>query len=519
MFARLKASFIPQPQQQIKVQCANALNNAALSRFEMDPLIPAESIGRIGVGNKEAKNVTTGNTDNFEEEDKKNSKPFFDVIIHYAVRFAGTIHMFILLWALLIAWIIWGCIKNGPDQWQIVMQDGQSIQTYVWDTFLMRQQLDDTEGFLTTYGKLKSRNRTIKRLIEKMITNEKENPIMKKREESSLKTEYTVEYKSLTYFDRLSNKVSNIMGSVTSISFYWIGIFIWVGMGAYPILVDGKLETWSDKWQMTINTATAVELLVTSVFLQNIRTRNNDLMRNQLEIFDEFDAKLELLTRYIMEDDTPNPEVIVQHCPREGIEWWISKYSDIIGTGIGLIISIIVFAIWIGIGPVMSWNDDWWLIIGTYTGLVGFIDGFILREVFFKITEYEESKFYELLEDSHQLLDLLSLQYPTPNRNTKKSTLDRISETANKWCSCKWAVLSSVFMVIILLIISSVLKWSTTGQLIANTPTMIIEGFFLLFLIRAHNWADKTRRIWLEELTIVRAVMVKEVERRWGQNL
>lgn len=62
------------------------------------------------------------------------------------------------------------------------------------------------------------------------------------------------------------------------------------------------------------------------------------------------------------------------------IDW----YADIIGTGIGVLIGVAVFATWIGIGSPMKWDDNWWLIIGTYTGLIGFLDGFVLREVYFE---------------------------------------------------------------------------------------------------------------------------------------
>jgi hypothetical protein len=43
--------------------------------------------------------------------------------------------------------------------------------------------------------------------------------------------------------------------------------------------------------------------------------------------------------------------------------------------------------------------------------------------------------------------------------------------------------------------------WSETAQLICLSPTMIIEGFFLLILIQAHNWADDERSNMVGELT------------------
>lgn len=46
-----------------------------------------------------------------------------------------------------------------------------------------------------------------------------------------------------------------------------------------------------------------------------------------------------------------------------------------------------------------------------------------------------------------------------------------------------------------LIAIASSMKWSTTGQLLCNTPTMIIEGFILLVLIQAHNHSNEERGV------------------------
>lgn len=430
-----------------------------------------------------------------------------DRMIRKAVRFTGTIYMFVFMWVILLAWIVWGALTGGPDQWQIVMQDGQSIQTYVWDTLLMRQQLDDSKGFLKTFGKLKSRSLTHKRLLRKLSSNDRYR-MMNLNENVN-----TLNFRSLTWFDKLSNFASSILGSLPAVVIYWMGIFIWIGFGAKPLINDeGIAQTWSDKWQMFINTGTAVELLITSVFLENIRSRNNDYMRDQLDIFAEFDSKLELISRLILDgDEMENPIINVKPCPRSKIQKWISKYSDIIGTGIGLVISVIVFAVWLGIGPIMKWNDNWWLIIGTYTGLVGFIDNVCLREVFYSITNYEEDKYLDLLQDSQELLDLSGINTELTVPKQKKGIINRISIRINEICSTEWAVVSAVAFVVLLLSISSALHWSTTGQLISNTPTMIIEGFFLLILIQAHNWADDSRSEILKELTKSRRLLYNYV--------
>lgn len=48
--------------------------------------------------------------------------------------FAGSSLMFLLTCAILIAWAIAGGVLGAPDEWQIAMQDGSSIQCYYSDS-------------------------------------------------------------------------------------------------------------------------------------------------------------------------------------------------------------------------------------------------------------------------------------------------------------------------------------------------------------------------------------------------
>ena len=65
----------------------------------------------------------------------------------------------------------------------------------------------------------------------------------------------------------------------------------------------------------------------------------------------------------------------------EGLKgWWqynfgvyviVDRYANFIGSISGIILSCVLLAIWLVIGRVMGYdNANWWLIIGTYTGLV-----------------------------------------------------------------------------------------------------------------------------------------------------
>lgn len=51
------------------------------------------------------------------------------------------------------------------------------------------------------------------------------------------------------------------------------------------------------------------------------------------------------------------------------------------------------------------------------------------------------------------------------------------------------------------------MRWSETGQLICNTPTMIVEGFLLPVLIQAHNTTHSQRRLQFRDILMNRLEM------------
>ena len=452
---------------------------------------------------------TIDKTEEFESENDYTSP--LDDFIGYAVDVTGSVYMLIFVILILVAWVLWGALTGASDVWQISMQDGQSIQTYIWDTFLMRQQLDDNENFLVLSGKLKSRLESHKRLVKKLQAEFPERaqmtPELEQRVRSleKFKEKLITQAEKATLFDRISETCSNCLGNLYSVVIYWTGIFIWVGCGNLPNNNGSKehpqMEKWSNNWQMYINTAVAIELLFTSVFLEHVRARSNKVIMMKVDIFNQMDIELERLERCTCQDYQENEIVIVKRCPRNSVQSMISFYAHVIGNGLGLIISTCVFIVWFAIGDLMNWSANWWLVIGTYTGLIGFIDGFVLREVFFSLTQHEHKEFYTLFEESQELVDMIKLPL-TLKRYEPQINFDvKVSIWINNICSSQWSVITAVVVVLGLIIMASAMVWSETAQLICNTPTMIIEGFFLLILIQAHNWADDERSNMVSELT------------------
>lgn len=157
----------------------------------------------------------------------------------------------------------------------------------------------------------------------------------------------------------------------------------------------------------------------------------------------------------------------------------------------------------------MEWNSNWWLIIGTYTGLVGFVDGFVLRNVYFRQDGMLDEQFDILIENDERLYQYLNISLPTKPFEEGHSVITRISTWMGCICAMPFAVLFSVLVVLALISVASVMKWNQTGQLLCNTPTMIIEGFLLIVLIQAHNMSNIKRRVQLHNILIRRLQLLQ----------
>lgn len=254
---------------------------------------------------------------------------------------------------------------------------------------------------------------------------------------------------------------------------------------------------WGNNWQLYINTGTAIVLLVTSVFLQNMRYRHEKYVQDIMNRIVKIERQIEVVLRDQTEDILLNPLVEIGREKRIPLEKAIDVYADLIGTGVGVVLAACVFVAWLVVGHLMKWNSTWWLIIGTYTGLVGFLDGFVLRLVYLRISAHENVIFQDLFEESAKVMHIDPPQ-KTPSHHSKMSFWGyKASVWINIICSSPYAVLVSVLVIIGLIVAASIMHWTTTGQLIANTPTMIIEGFMLIILIQAHNWDDYRRREYL----------------------
>jgi low-affinity ferrous iron transport protein len=170
----------------------------------------------------------------------------------------------------------------------------------------------------------------------------------------------------------------------------------------------------------------------------------------------------------------------------------IARFAAIMGSGLGVLISLIALVAWLAVGPILKFDDNWVLITGTFTGLVGFIDGFVLRNIYSIDETSAALQFRALMYSDSRLLEVLNISVPLEPIK-KLSLSERISMATSDFCGHRYTSVGAVLVVVGLLVAAPILQWSETGQLLCNTPTRIVEGFLRLVLIQAHNCSNMER--------------------------
>lgn len=174
-----------------------------------------------------------------------------------------------------------------------------------------------------------------------------------------------------------------------------------------------------------------------------------------------------------------------------------------VGTLVGILLLIIVIVVWILIGPAMHFNSNWWLIIGTYAGLIGLHDSFVLRHMQMRCGIWSRPWIQAVVHGDEEVAALTDPQSLKQDRAHDQQELEalkhrpfhqRWSEAASnvilKICASSIAVVGDVIFIIGLVAAASALKWSVTGQLICNNPPGILESFLMQILISGLNAAD-----------------------------
>lgn len=186
-----------------------------------------------------------------------------------------------------------------------------------------------------------------------------------------------------------------------------------------------------------------------------------------------------------------------------------------VGSGYGAAISALLFAGWIAAGDAMSWGDNWWLIVGTWTGLAGTFNAAVLRYSLYREERQGKAEYDRLIAQDKAIFRKLGLRGSETSHSFVPTLMSRVSMFASRMCASPWAVTGTLALIIGLLVGATAVLWNETAQLLVNSVTMIVESFFLIVLIDAHNIQATDHRVRLHDLLIRRLqllVILKRVE-------
>ncbi|KAI8584311.1 hypothetical protein K450DRAFT_219270 [Umbelopsis ramanniana AG] len=415
------------------------------------------------------------------------------------VEFSGSAYIFFFIMAALFTWVFMGIPFGHSNYWQIVISDSQAILSYIFDSLLMRQQLNGYISNLEVSACLRSRCASHKRMLRNL------NAAIDYKEIDGVKVdEFATRLPPENWFGRICTRASFFLGHIFTVVIFWIGIIIWLGFGQYC--------GWNNDWQLYINSATSAMMVLYFSFLANIRERHSRYSRMCVDLIYQADSALEYKLRVLTGDETPNQPIIIQGLKVGNIQRAIDYYADLVGTLSGIAILIIVLIIWIAVGPLMSFSDNWWLLIGTYTGLIGMNDGFVLRNIHHVLRVHEDIQFEEVYMEDSEAFSIINLAQPKDGQFSKRSFSTRLSLAVGNVCSSEYMVIAGTATMIGLIIISSSMNWSLTGQLISNVPPNIIETFFMMILITGHNDFETKRREDLHNIYAKRLKLLSYVD-------
>lgn len=419
------------------------------------------------------------------------------------VQFSGSQFIFFTIIIALLTWAFLGIPFGQSNDWQVGISDAQAIINMVFDAFLMRQQLNSHTDLMVVAACLRSRISSNKRMLRRLIDSGKYEKVQPSHFHELQQTEFASKLPVENWLGKISTAVSSFLGHIATVFAFWVCIFIWIGFGQYC--------GWSTTWQLYINSATSALMVFILAFLANIREQHSNYSTKCLERIYEVDAALELRLRTVTGDKIENEPVTIAAPTRGIIQRGIDYYADLVGTLLGIAILFFVMIGWALLGPVMSFDSNWWLLIGTYAGLVGLNDGFVLRNVQNILGGYENDEFLQVTYDDMDMLAVIGVEQLQEEQAADNSISCRISIKTGDFCSHETTVILGAVLILGLITGASAMGWSVTGQLLCNVPPSIIESFFMMILITGHNIKDAKRRVDLHNVYLRRLKLVSYV--------
>jgi low-affinity ferrous iron transport protein len=414
-------------------------------------------------------------------------RAMLDRWLDWVVHASGSKIVFFSLLTGLLTWALLGIPFGRTSSWQVIISDVQAIICYIFDSFLVRQQLNEYDNEMKAAAQVQSRLISHARMLSALHPEIIEHGLV-----HQISNKSAVDVKNgepalpeNTKFGRAISGCARVLGHLATIILFWVGVTIWIGVGT--------LCDWSDQWQLYMNSASSALMVFVFSFLANIHERHSAYVKKCLDAVFQADSNLELKLRELADDSLDNQPVIIPPPKVNWIQRAIFYYADFVGTLVGIAILLTVVAAWMAIGPLLDFSANWWLLIGTYAGLVGMNDAFVLRNMQARLGGYVDAELEKINKEDKRLFALVGLQIPSSEEPTDNSLTSRVSRFMCEVSAHEFTVVGGFLVIVGLIVGASAMRWSLTGQLLCNVPPSIIESFFMIILITGHN-AEEGRK-------------------------
>lgn len=433
-------------------------------------------------------------------------------MVDWLVRVSGSKAFFCLVQICLLTWVFLGIPYSQTALWPIVISNAQAIFSYILDTMLMRQQLTDFGAGLVDVAQLRSRNASKRRMLEALQFQpstfyETLHPHLTTTDDERDTADTGIPVPSR--FARTITRIVLVTGHIFSVGAFWVAMLVWFAFG--------PSTGWSNLWQLDINSATSAWMVFLFSLLAVTREEDAACHKAVLDHIIQIDHQIELHLRTLTNDATPNASHLIVLPRPDAIQRVINVYAQIVGGLVGLVILVVAFVVWGAVGPLMQFNDNWWLLIGTYAGLIGMNDGFVLRNVQQRLNNLHLGEIDLLLQEDTMLYEKLRKHIgageslPVQGEQSISIT-QRVSDWVCMVTAHRWSVVAGAASIVGLVIGATAMKWSLTGQLLCNIPPMIMESFFTQVLITAHIAAETRRSRNLLRIDSVRRKMLAALQ-------
>lgn len=413
------------------------------------------------------------------------------------VRASGSEFVFFGIMAALLVWALLGIPFGRTENWQVIISDVQAIFSYAFDSLLVRQQMNMYDREMMVAAEMQSRVRSHLRMLSKAgagLTQDQNTALLALcNQDTAITNDH--DKKLLPAEGRFGQSItliSHILGHIVVASLFWVAVFAWIGIG--------PMFNFSDSWQLYMNSASSAWMVLYFAFLANIRERHSTHDKKCLDSLFVVDSSLEARLRALTADQESNAEVVLSAPKVNKLQRAIFYYADFVGTLVGIGILLTVMITWLATGPVFRFSSNWWLFIGTYAGLIGMHDGFVLRNMQARLTSYVEHEMDVLHQVDKQIFERTGLPFLESTTERHLTISERVSILVDKVSSHEITVLMGVLTIIGLLVGASAQKWTLTGQLLCNVPPSIIESFLMMILVTGHNLNDDRKRLELQAL-------------------